>query len=348
MRLSLRSSSALRAGAVGLVVLAASGLGLQTAHAAPTDDVVLDSAATTLSPWPQENFGGPTPIDTDAAEPTPTPIDVAWGGSVTVTLPAQLVDGGGMEVSLALSPDGVSSDATKTYSTATADLTVTALGGNQFQVDMPADDGVNGPRGDLTFTGFAIAGGVDVTEADGIAPYQLQLSGGGPATVSLAPQLHVSSRIPDATMTPPATTVPAGGVFDVVLPPTSRLSQLGIPDLATSDFGLIRDNGSGGFVPAPAPSVLRYSDAGTVTVGIPAGLPAGDYRLEIVIGDGTDAVWASLSVAVRVAALNDGLLSETGGDERAPSVPAGAYLAGGLVLAVLAGGAVRFRRSTQG
>ena len=77
-------------------------------------------------------------------------------------------------------------------------------------------------------------------------------------------------------------------------------------------------------------------------------MPAGDYRLEIVIGDGTNAVWASLSVAVRVAALNNGLLSETGGDERAPSVPAGAYLAGGLVLAVLAGGAVRFRRSTQG
>jgi hypothetical protein len=347
MRSRVRSSRLLRAGVVGLAVLASSALALPAARAAPTEVIALDSEATTVGLWPQESYGGPMPISAYPTDIPATPVDIAWGGAVTVTLPPQLTDGGAMEVSLELGPDVVQANATKTYSTATADLTVTALGGNQFQVDMPADDGVNGPMGFLTFSGVDVAGGVDAEPGPAYA-YILQLSPGGAATVALAPQLDVLSRIPDATFAgAAAATVAPGGAVDLVIQSPSRLTQLGISDFGTSDLGISRFDGSG-FTPGPAVTSTFSPDLRTATVTVPEDIDAGEYLLSVVLGDGTDAIRAQFKVKLVVAAVNPGLLSETGGPELTPSLPVGAYLAGGLVVAVVVGSAVRFRRAQQG
>src|SRR4051794_13625479 len=184
MRSRVRSSRLLRAGVVGLAVLASSALALPAAQAAPTEVITLDSVATTVGLWPQESFGGPLPIDAAPSDIPPTPVDVAWGGAITVSMPLQLSNVATMEASLALSPDAILGNATKTYSTETADLTVTPLAGNEIQIDMPADDGINGPIGFLTFGSFEVKGGMDIDQSTPV-PYILQLSSGGPATVLL-------------------------------------------------------------------------------------------------------------------------------------------------------------------
>jgi hypothetical protein len=331
----------LRAGVVGLTLLTLSGLGLSPAAAAPAP-ISLDDAEMYFGFEGSENFGGPRPVVSQSPARPFQAVPVAWGGSVTVVLPAQ-IDASSAIVSLGLRGDDDPA-ATLSYTSDSADplalLMVTPLGGNQFRVDLPADDGVNGPNAELSFIHLTGAGGVAIPEGNR-SGYGLRFEAAAPAAVTLAPQLIVHGAVPDFSRGTTVAAVSPGRAFQVTLPAGSRLSQLGVADLRTSDWAmtLLDDDGGSVIGPRVRLSLALSPDGRTATLTVPRGTAPGTYDFSGAVGDGTDAVWAGFSAMVEVRAGNFGLRSNTDWNERTDEAGLLPLVALGAGMIVVAGGA---------
>ncbi|SOE02296.1 hypothetical protein [Blastococcus haudaquaticus] len=346
-----RRALAVRAGGVLLASLIPLAAWVPAAQAAPAATIVLDpgdDSGPGIGVRPIENLG---PLDVTAfgSEPV-TPVDAGWSGSVTVELPA-VIDGAVTQAQLFLYPTLDAATApleddtpTRVYdseSTVPADqLTFTDLGSNRFQVDIPADDTVNGPYGRLLLKPLSSTIGV---LGSGSQSYVFDLAAGVSA-VTVTPQT-VLSDYQDAT-------VDAGDTVEVVLPADSLYSTFGFTSLTPSAFALLPADGS--LIPtAPSGTALTGSYSGdgrSASLVIPAGTAAGKYLLAITLGNGTDPVVSRTFVRTTVTTpSNDGLTSNTGwtepaGDEGAsPLVPIGA----GMVLVAGIGAAAVLRRRTS-
>ncbi|MGR7026020.1 hypothetical protein [Geodermatophilus sp. URMC 62] len=297
-----------RAARGGVLTLAAAvllGAAAPAASAAPEIPTLSLDSATELyyAPWSVDTFG-PLAVDADAPPVSaPQPVMVAWGGSVTVVLPPGLEDDGTPVASLALSSDGDQAHTTLWYDNEGDDpahqLTVTSLGGDRIRIDLPADDGVNGPIGRLWLRGLGVRDGLPVQEGNA-SYYHLQMSAGGPAAVTLRSELLVTGHVPGGDIYDPAEpplTVAAGGAFAVTLPPSATLSRLGLPGLQTSDYALVRED-----QPAIPLTAALSADGRTATLTVPAGTPVDRYQLDVVVGDGTDAIWTEVDAGVAVEA----------------------------------------------
>jgi hypothetical protein len=347
-----------RTGVVSLAVLASASLGISAAAAAPAV-ITLDSGEI-YHGWGLSEMSSPRPVSTQDSSEESHAVPLAWGAAVTITVPPQYVDNGGVRATLDLGPTAEPSATTITYdsqsSTPATVLPLTPLGSNRYRIVMPADDGVNGPAGWLQMTGFDIRDGIDIQPGERTR-YLLAFSAGGPAAVALAPQFLAYGYVPSVHygVLPPSMTVSPRRSFQATLPATARLSRLGIPDLGTSVYSLRLLDANG----MPTATVVALTpalsaDKRTATLTVPAGIAAGTYEFETVMGDGADGVWASMKAAIEVKAGNFGLRSNTGWGETdespadtglSPLVPLGAgmVLTAGLGAAALA----RRRQSSQ-
>jgi hypothetical protein len=331
-------------------------------------EILLAPAHATVLIHAVEEYGtvpvqSPLPADlavpqTDQALPagTSTPVPVAYGGSVTITLPAPYTVTGVPAAYLALAPTAelarawFETGATRSYANPSGipadQLDITDLGGNTFRVDMPADDGTNGPFAKLAFTNLGSSNGAFAS-----VPYFLfELSAGGPAAVTLSTQVFAAAS--DLCRGCEAGVVSAGSAFDLQAPPTALLDVLGVPDLSHSAFSLQALDVD--YVPtgdhAPLAATLS-ADARTATLAVPAGTTPGTYRLVAVAGNGSGSVISQTSLQIVVAAANAGLRSNTGWGEHggttddglSPLVPVGA----GMVLVAGLGAALVLRRRTS-
>ncbi|WP_299956418.1 hypothetical protein [uncultured Modestobacter sp.] len=339
---------------VALAAVASLWLGASAAGAAPTNPT------TTLTPEsvesnlrPSQNYG-PLPVQSPLPGSGFETIPVAWGGAVTVTLPPQVAPAGptpGASLDL-VGADGITP--TRTYSTgaaAPADLlVVTDLGSGTYRIDMPADDGANGPTGRLALTDLASTLGSWSTFVDP-ALWTLEFSAAAPAAVTLTSQVVTSSAVgcQYSDLELPACSsvqVTAGTSMDVVLPASSHLTELGIPDLGVSDFSL-NDFLSTDLIEGmslPLESTLS-ADRRTATMEVPDSTEPGRYLLVSVAGDGAGQVVSGTYSVIEVIApaVNPGLRSETGGDAGTPALLP--ITLGSLVALAGAGVVVRSRRS---
>lgn len=363
--MSIRSSSLhrglVRAGVAGLAVLAASGVSLPAASAAPATTIALNPASVELILHSTKNLGL-LPVASPVPDDPFMTVPVGYGGSVTFTIPPQLSSPTPIPyVQLGLAP-AAGSSVTRLYtSTATvpADrLTVTDLGSGKFQVDIPADDGTNGPSGHLAVTPLTSTVGAGAQFVDP-AQFWLDLSGGGPASVDLPAQLVVNAGSPCGPCQADAS-VRAGSPFDVTLPVASLISASGIPDLSSSAFSF-RTADQNWLAVGTATSLTGTlsSDARTVTLTLPPGTAGGRYELDVVLGDATAAVIAMAPVLLDVTAANPdvrsntGLRSDTGveGSDAAPAGGASALVPLGAAMVLVAGvgsvAVLRRRTSSQ-
>ncbi|OMQ14214.1 hypothetical protein A7K94_0218190, partial [Modestobacter sp. VKM Ac-2676] len=299
-----------RIGVVSLAVVASVGLGVSGAGAAP------ENPTTTLAPesvqfalWSPQN-SGELPVQSPLPGSGFEAIPVAWGGAVTITLPAQVAPTGPtLQASLALVDEA--NEATRTWSTgavAPADvLVVTALGGGSHRIDLPADDGVNGPGARLELTGLASTLGAWSSFIEPVRWF-LELSAGAPDAVTLASQVDAESTVgcpasdtDFSTCTPLPVT--AGTAMDVVLPAATRLDELGIPGLGHSDFALSDVPGGPQIEGLALPlEATPSADARTATMTVPAGTRPGRYVLVSVLGDGAGQVVSATYSVVEVVA----------------------------------------------
>jgi hypothetical protein len=319
------------------------------ATAAPAVTVTLDSPYWTLYQRALESRGPvdvSRPWDADGAQ---SPVAVGYGGSVTWDLP-DLIDGAPTEAQLNLYPTQDAAESTRAYSSASAvpadQLTMTDLGSGQYRIDLPADDGVNGPIGLLFLKGAESSAGMVAGYGAGggrdTFGYWLDFSTGGPAAVTLAPQLVIQSQEENVS-------VRGGDQVDVILPAGSPLTGRGFTNLAAATVTLLAADGDG--LPTDNPGIgltpAVSSDGRTASLTVPTGTPAGQYLLAVVMGAGTDPVVSRTTIPVQVvAAVNPGLRSDTGvadGTPASSSVPIG--IGGGLLLA--GGAAVAASRLRQ-
>jgi hypothetical protein len=356
-----------RSAAVGLAVLAVSGLGLSAAQAAPVTTVPLDAPKIEMSLWDAGNRGvlplaSPYPMQQTVTIPT-----VGLGGAVTFQLPPHVHPAGDFGVGLEMAPDE-STLPTRTYSTSPADpadvLVLTDLGGGDYRVDIPADAAADGPLGFLAVWGLGIDGGSAVIPTS-VWNLAFQLSATGPATLDVPMQLIGASGVP-CLVECPVPSVPAGSRLDLVLPPGSALTTAGLADLSHSVVAMQPAQSDGvplgptyeGWTPSitQLPAVLS-ADARTVSVTMPVDTAPGSYSVTVAASDGTaefltftnvhvDVVPADSAVTAAPAtgtpALNPGLRSETGGDDGSSSL-----LPVALSALAVAGVAVRVRRRSS-
>lgn len=319
------------------------------AAAAPAVTVVLDSSdGLGVDVRPIDNLG---PLDVTSVDTGPvTPVDAGWSGSATVQLPT-VIDGVPTQAQLYLYPTMDSETPTRIYdseSTVPADqLTVTGLGSNRFEVDLPADDSVNGPYGKLLLKPLtSTTGPVGGSELSGM--HWLDLSAGVPA-VTLTPQT-VLWAYQDAT-------VAAGDTVEVTLPAGSVYSSFGFSSITPSTFVLLTADEHHSFAATSGTALAAsYSaDGRSASMAIPTGTAPGKYLLMVTLGNGVDPVVARTLVRTTVPTpapapppSNDGLTSDTGWVEEAgPASSTGlAVLGGGLlvVAAGVAGGVLRAGR----
>ncbi|MCZ2815035.1 hypothetical protein [Modestobacter sp. VKM Ac-2984] len=333
-----------RAGVLGLATLAAVGLSLSPAVAAPgTSTVSLDPTTVEVGASPVEN-GHVRPVAVPVPATTLQPVAAGYGGTVTVTVPPQLVDGGGVSAALAL-PDGAGGG--ELYESTSTDpatqLSFAALGGNRYRITLPANDGVNGPEAHLRLFGFDLRNDPGVQRLDPWY-FSLTLSDGGPAAVDLTQQFFAQAW-PDESAS--AATVAAGSSLAVTLPAGSEFRALGIPDLGHSALGLQLPGSDGlpATTPVVADAVTRGADPSTVELAVPAGTTPGRHLLTVVMSDGTDQFVATHYAYVDVVApaVNPGLRSETGGDPASWDLLPVAL--GSVTALAVAGGVVRSRRA---
>jgi hypothetical protein len=333
----------LRTSVGAVAVLASIGLGAGSAAAAPVPTTDLSAGSQYWGLHAKENLG----VATVATAATPggagtlEPVEIAWSGALTVTLPGQLMPGATPRAKLFVGDADIPNTGAPTavYDSESAvlatDLGFTALGGNQYRIDMPADDGTHGPYGALSLEGFDIAAaGVQRGE---LTYYRLELSAAFPAAVSVAPQLVTYGYAPcgDHPETCP-TTVTAGQSFAVTLPAGSGLDAIQ-HDLVGSVAELIAVGTS---TPIPLTATLS-ADGRTATYQVPAGTAPGRYGYTIWFG--TSAISeVSAVVDVVAPAVNPGLRSETGGDDSSPLLP---IALGSVAALAVAGVAVRTRRA---
>ncbi len=207
--MSIRRSSLpgglVRAGVAGLAVLAATGVWLPAASAAPAVTISLDPGYVELSLRPSN--GGALLTSSLSADPYATPVAVGFGGTVTFTVPAELASSDAtLDVSISVDdpadvPDGSNA---AIYSRVIDDplveqpLVVADLGGGTFRVTMPADDGVHGPEAVLALGPLEPTVGTPGTVFIDPAHWRLALSSGGPASATLTSQIVAVACPPDS------------------------------------------------------------------------------------------------------------------------------------------------------
>jgi hypothetical protein len=347
-----------RAALLAAGVLAWSGLGLSSAAAAPAVTIPITPPEVLVLLYPVENTG---PMTTDMMDDGPqadTPVDVEWGGSLVVTIPAPL-DAGAMEASLDLAPteDGTPTRTYSSTSVAPDDLVITDLGGGQYGIALPADDLTNGPFGQLNLTN--IVGPDNSILSLGDVGYLLEFTGTGVAVQNLAPQMLAVAQVPcplSSGTRCPAIAVDAGAEFGITVPTTSLLRSLGLGTLDDMALGLTPLDADGvatddePILLTDRPGLVTVTDPYNATVMLPASTPGGFYGLTLVQATGTagsiSVTFGELKVkgiptAPAPRIVNAGLHSNTGwGEEpstgsRSPLVftGAGLLLAAGVVTA---------------
>jgi hypothetical protein len=318
--------------------------GLFGAPGAASDDasVPLAEAAALAPPEIAATFG--VESVTVASHSGNGEIDVEYGGTAVVRLPP-LVDASATEVSLAVLADDPDDDP-RVYSTdpaAVDPLVVADLGGNEFEVTLPADDGVFGPEAYLTFDGLAAT---DPAIAD-VSPldYYLEFTGTGVSTVTLEPTvgLFASASCSIASYDPcPGTDVQAGKSFDLTVPPTSLLRTLNFGRLDTAEVALNSDSSSSDdyYYSGDDAGLLTRHGADSVSVNLPADTGAGPYLGFVMEGDPFSSGYVMTSFQVDVAAVthNAGLHSNTGWVDDVRDASAGSTKAvAGIAMLVVAG-----------
>ncbi|SHN50567.1 hypothetical protein SAMN05660350_00201 [Geodermatophilus obscurus] len=339
-----------------------------TAGAAPGVVIPLAPTEVALFNYPIEKYDWAPMDPVNGPAGAAEPIIVQYGELLTVDLADEL-DPINAVVELEF-PDGADPDTLpdKTYSTdpsATDPLVVAVVNGNDLEITLPPDDGVNGPQATLRIAPIepdATVLGPEFT-VDPLLEYELDLSATAPTATTLYPELVALAQVPCAltSTTPCPVAVTAGTTFTLELTADSALRDLDLTDLTGIEVALQSTADS-----AAAPVLLAVEASGsTATVTLPAELAAGSYAL--VLGQpmtsGLSIVVAELTVsapavpppatetvapAPQAVAVNAGLRSNTGveavetGSTGTVAVTAGA---GMLVLAGVGGIAVaRTRR----
>ncbi len=330
-------------------------VGIASPAAAATDVVIpLAPSVVGVSGFPIENYGAVDLMGSTA----PTPQAVQYGDTLTVQLPAELVNASAV-VALDLDADG-DGDGEVTYdssvaSTDPAYLDVTGEGTDTLVITLPADDGTDYPLAYL-----AIDSGTSLGPDFVAYPfvYQLAIDTGALDPSTLSPGLVADSELPCPTAA--ACTLTVGATTTFTLPTSSLLRQVGVSDLTGFEVALAALDADGvptGAAPVELTGVVS-ADGQSVTFVVPAGTPSGQYLLlalqpttagaSVVLGEVTIAAAAPAPVAAPVAvpspaapttqavAGNVGLRSNTGVTAPAEESDAG-VLAGGLALLALAG-----------
>jgi hypothetical protein len=306
--------------------------------AAAAENVVISLAPTevVLLHNPVENFGGELVNPMTGATGAAEPVVVQYGETLTVDLADEL-DPINAEVQIVFpedaDADGVPDHA---YSTASAPdpstantvdpLVVSVVNGNDLEITLPADDGVNGPLATLSVAPLETDSTVLGPEfsVDPLLEYEMSFSATAPTATVLYPELVAIAQVPCALTsgTPCPVAVTAGTTFGLDLTADSALRDLGLTDLTGVEVALQSTTDL-----TAAPVVLDVQVSGsTATVALPAGLAAGSYALVLgqPMGSGLSIVVAELAVAPAVtppatetvtpapAAVNAGLRSNTG------------------------------------
>ncbi|RFU18911.1 hypothetical protein [Geodermatophilus marinus] len=335
-------------------------VGIASPAGAATDVVIpLEPTEVLLTAFPVENLGGSMdPMADPNAALTPTPVEVRYGGTITVDLPAELDDSGvGAELVFDDDADGTP-EATYSSSLAPADpnhLAVTGQGTGSITVTLPADDPVAGDDAVLLLEPLDSTLSPAFTVVDPVS-YALGFAAAAPAAQTVQPELIAASQVPCAitstTRCPFPTPVTAGSTVGLDLTAGSPLRELGITDLTGVVVGLAAVDADG--VPTGAAATLPVQVAGArASFAVPAGTAAGTYGLVVaqpVPSGGASVVAVELVVeppaAAPVAAppaapsqpvVNDGLRSNTGVEPVADGAGGQVAVAAGAGMLLLAG-----------
>jgi hypothetical protein len=369
MNIRLNGRGALaRTAAVSVTALAVLGLWAPAAQAATATTVPLDPSSYWLQVYP--TYGDPAPADSQPGVSLPTAFAmVSYGGTLTFGLPAPVEAGPLFRVDIELAPSDTAV-ATRTYSSTSsvpADvLVVNDLGGQRYEVELPADDGVNGDIGLLTIHGLVPAAGVSGASIEGA---NSATNGGhegdvfsklafttAPAAVEMPLGLvaYDLACYPSDIKDCGVTSVAAGSTINLTLPVSSRLNPLGVTDLRRSAVTL-RQVVSNGAVEYADYAHIELSgpisaDGRGVAIALPSGLSGRKYLLSTEAVGPTGSVLALAPVVLDVTRYNFRLRSNTGWGEHdgttssgtSPLVPIGAT----MILAAGLGTAVVLRRRT--
>jgi hypothetical protein len=310
-----------------------------TGDAAPVE---LAEAAAMAPPEIAATFGADV---TESSHLGNGEVDVEYGGTVDVRLPA-LVDATAVKISVAVLADDPEADP-RVYSTdpaAVDPLVVADLGGNEFTVTLPADDGVFGPEAVLLFDGLESTA-PNVTNVYPLA-YYLAFTGPGTGSVTLEPAvgLFTSATCPVAAVTCPSTDVQAGDSFGLRVPAASLLRTLDFGRLDTAEVSLLREDddweSAEEYDSTQDAGLLTRHGPSTASVNLPDDMGAGAYYGAVIEGSPLSGGFSMTSFEVDVAAvpLNAGLHSDTGWVDDVRDASAGSTKAvAGVTMLVVAG-----------
>ena len=270
-------------------------------------------------------------------------IDVEYGGTVTVRLPA-LVDASASEVRLELYDPADPEAEPRVYSTdpaAVDPLTVVDLGGNEFEVTLPADDATFGPEAYLTFDDLT---GTDAAISN-VYPldYYLEFTGTGVSAVTLEPSvgLFTAASCSVSDYSCPSTDVQAGRSFDFDVPPSSLLRTLGLAQMETAEVFLVSEESDAyeEYYSDSDDELMTRHDAYSATFNLPADMAGGLYFGAVIQGDPfSGSGYVMTGFEVDVEAINAGLRSDTGWVEDVREGAAGSTKAvAGTAMLVVAG-----------
>jgi len=312
-------------GAVAVLVSTASGAGAATGVVIP-----LEPGEVVLSALP---IGTMDPMADPNTAPVLTPVDVQYGGTITVDLPDEL-DDSAVEAELAFDDDAGSQTPDVTFSSALANtdplhLAITGAGTGSIEVTLPADPGFGTDAAILSLAPLGSTLGPAFSYLDPVA-YELAFDAAADAAVTVAPELIALSQVPcdisDGIRCAFPTPVTAGSTVGLDLTADSALRELGITDLTGAQVGLQRVDAD--LAPLGAPVVLTAQVTGS-TAGfvVPAGTAAGSYGLVIAQetpSGGISVVAVELTIvaeetpavvppaAAPTTTVNAGLISNTG------------------------------------
>jgi len=343
-----------RIGAVSLATLASVALWAPAAGAVSTVTIPLDPDRVTLRAWPLNGApSAPTSV------PVTYPSDynaVQYAGSVTITVPAQFTPTSPVaELGFYYAPAGGIARTYASNSAVPADqLTLTDLGGNQYRVDLPADDGTHPccQIASLRLYGFAsnVPGDGGLTSMDALSQI-LDFSAAGPASVPLdswvwADTYGCADIVSGACA---ITTVTEGTQIQVTLPASSSLTAAGVADLSNSTFYQVQSevNATLNWARSRVLTAAISADGRTATLSIPADDFPDLYAIHVVARPSSRLV-ATASLLVQERPLNAGLRSNTGwGETDEPSGSGSAplvALGGSMIIVAGITGAVVVRR----
>ncbi len=325
------------------------------AAAAPDVVIPLAPPLVAVSGFPIENYGAVDLMGSTA----PTPQAVQYGDTLTVRLPAELVDASAV-VMLDLDVDGDQvAEVTYDSSLASTDplyLDVTGEGTDTLVITLPAHDGTDYPLAYLVIDPGTSLGPEFVAHP---FVYELAIDTDALDPLTLSPGLIADSELPCPTAA--ACTLTVGATTTFTLPVSSLLRQVGVSDLSGFEVALAALDADGdptGAAPVELTGAVS-ADGQSVTFVVPAGTPAGRYFLlaiqpttagaSVVLGEVAVAAAAAPAPAAQPVAApvtaapttqavagNVGLRSNTGVTAPAETSSAG-VVAGGLGLLALAG-----------